>query len=256
MYFKKFVVSVMVDGKHLREEDGEVSIPFGTEYSVFFKNLNTKDAVVKLSIDGDDMFDNKKLIVKKGESAVVHGRIDGLNASKKFKFIERTGRIEEHRGISPEDGLIKVDYWFEKTYDMPYTITVSGTYDYPLPRPTYYGNQTGKPVRGGISSMSSNSSRGSVASASCYSVAKSSSYEAPGITVGGGQINQGFGVDNTWKVVYETDSNVIVLKLKGYGNKIKIKEIHTTREKIECPTCGKKNKTSNKFCLECGTGLK
>ena len=42
MYNSKLAVAVKHDGKVLREEGENVMLPFGSEYSLFIKNLNIK----------------------------------------------------------------------------------------------------------------------------------------------------------------------------------------------------------------------
>jgi hypothetical protein len=44
-----------------------------------------------------------------------------MNSGNRFKFIERTAQIEDYRGIKAEDGLLRVEYAFEKEYPkVPY----------------------------------------------------------------------------------------------------------------------------------------
>ena len=50
-------------------------------------------------------------------------------------------------------------------------------------------------------------------------------------------------------------SEVIVLHLVGKVGGTQIKTAKTVRTKLSCETCGKKNKSSVKFCAECGTSL-
>ena len=60
MYYKKFAVAVKVNGKVLREHGenrDEVTLPFGSEYSLTLKNINSIKAQVRVSIDGIDATD-------------------------------------------------------------------------------------------------------------------------------------------------------------------------------------------------------
>ena len=53
VYQDKFVVSVKVNGKVLREHDKDhVYLPFGSEYSILLKNLESRKALVTINIDG------------------------------------------------------------------------------------------------------------------------------------------------------------------------------------------------------------
>jgi hypothetical protein len=74
-----------------------------------------------------------------------------------------------------------------------------------------------------------------------------------GITVGGSVSDQKF-VQGAY---FPTDGvkHVMVLRLLGQIGETPIVKPLTVQTKIECPTCGKKNKSNVKFCGECGTGL-
>ena len=139
MYHNRFVATIKTNGKVLRENDGEVAIPFGLEYSILLKNMNSVRAQVKVSIDGEDatgwlvMQPNSKLDLERSI------KNNNLTKGNKFKFIQRTSNIEDHRGIGAEDGLIRVEYKFEKMYVSPYTIiappvTVVHEHHYPAPQ--------------------------------------------------------------------------------------------------------------------------
>jgi len=56
----------------------------------------------------------------------------------------------------------------------------------------------------------------------------------------------------------EPEQHVIVLQLKGVSGVTEkpISAPITTRQKIVCPACGTKNKSSFKFCTECGSSLR
>jgi len=121
MHSHSFVTAIKVDGNVLREDRGVVSVPFGSEYSIFLKNLGTVRALAKVSIDGEDATDDTWLIVNPNQSLdlerfIRNGNIDRGN---RFKFIKRSAKVEEHRGIKAEDGLVRVEYKFEKVYEPP-----------------------------------------------------------------------------------------------------------------------------------------
>jgi hypothetical protein len=74
-----------------------------------------------------------------------------------------------------------------------------------------------------------------------------------GITVGGSVSSQQFTkVDD-----FPTDGvkHVMVMKLLGEVGQNKVQEPITVKTKQTCPTCGHVNKSTSKFCGECGTGL-
>lgn len=138
MYASKLAVAIKVNGKVLREgksqgseQDDTVFIPFGSEYTLYVKNMNSVRALVRVSIDGTDATENVSIIVPANgfielERFVKSGN---MNAGLKFKFIERTAKIEDGpRGIKVEDGLIRIEYEFEREPAKivpPYTITTT-----------------------------------------------------------------------------------------------------------------------------------
>lgn len=116
MHKQKLVACIKVTGKILRDTDDTVKIPFGSEYSIYLKNLNTVRASVKIEIDGVDALDGTTLVIQPNSSVDLERFIKSGNFDKgnRFKFIERNAKVEEHRGIGGEDGLIRVEFQFEK----------------------------------------------------------------------------------------------------------------------------------------------
>ncbi len=116
MYNQKLVASIKVKGKILREFKDTVYIPFSSEYSILLKNLNTVRAVVNVFIDGENAVPGG-LVLSAGQSVDLERWIKNgnLKEGNRFKFIERTTAIEDGpRGIKEEDGLIRIEYQFEK----------------------------------------------------------------------------------------------------------------------------------------------
>lgn len=143
MYNQKLVASLKANGKVLREFKDTIYIPFGSEYSVLLKNLNTVRCVVNVFIDGDNVVPGG-LVLAAGQECNLERSIKNgnLQEGNKFKFIERTGSIEEHRGIKLEDGLIRIEYQFEKYAPQTFGINqkwVPGHYEYD--KTMLFGNQ-------------------------------------------------------------------------------------------------------------------
>lgn len=115
MYNEKLAVAIKSNGKVLRENKDQVYLPFGQEYAIYIKNLNTVRAVVNIFIDGDDVTGGG-LVINANDSVNLERYIrnGNLKEGNKFKFIERSSSIEQHRGVKAEDGLIRVEYQFEK----------------------------------------------------------------------------------------------------------------------------------------------
>jgi len=117
MYSNKLAVAIKSAGKVLREfNKDEVYLPFGKEYSIFIKNMNSKRALVKVTIDGTDVGDGTRFVVDGNDTFDLERFIKNGNFSEgnRLKFIERTDGISDHRGVGIEDGLIQVEFNFER----------------------------------------------------------------------------------------------------------------------------------------------
>jgi hypothetical protein len=279
MYNSKLVASIKANGKVLREFKDTVYIPFGSEYSILLKNLNTVRALINIYIDGDNIVPGG-LVLSAGQEIDLERAIRGGNLTEgnKFKFIERTGKIEDHRGVKLEDGLIRVEFQFEKVYKrqdgIQWNHTKIGGIDYspnwqPTSTDSYYGgvlrNTTssapsyleGTAACSDISYSATSMAVGS-ATINASSTTLQSFNAAPqtetGITVAGSKSEQKFNTVSSFTC--EPEKHNIVLKLLGETEDNKaIREPITVKAKPKCTTCGKQNKATAKFCSECGTAL-
>lgn len=156
MFNNKLVVAIKHNGKVLREQksrDGNMNVylPFGSEYSIFLKNLNSVRALVRVSLDGNSVTDGEDLVIY-GNSELNLERFlkkGNMESGNCFKFIERTSKVEAHRGVEAEDGLLRVEFQFEKVTPKPIVVeTIHKHYHdhyksyppyYPRGRP-YYGD--------------------------------------------------------------------------------------------------------------------
>lgn len=129
MYKENLVACIKVNGQILRESGSSVSLPFGCEYSILVKNLNSVRAQVSVSVDGKDAVG--RIVIAPNSSVELERFVQNgnLEAGNRFKFIERTADIEKHRGIGSDDGLIRVEGWRER---------VEKFVDIPTPIPHYY----------------------------------------------------------------------------------------------------------------------
>ena len=281
MYQSKLVASLKANGKILREFKDTVYIPFGSEYSFLIKNLNTTRALVNIFIDGEDVMEGG-LVLNAGQEVDLERYVKNgnLSAGNRFKFIERTTAIEDGpRGTKLEDGLIRIEFQYEKPYVAPV-----------LNRGLFYGNRYSNHdgIVGGMTQTSFNvngalrsadfSQNGSVMAQAASAavdkycadngiVNKSEVHDgmatmdwmaAPqndvGITVPGSKSTQKF--QTTVMGAMEAEKHTIVLKLLGEtpNNKPVLNPV-TVERKPKCVTCGKQNKANAKFCTECGTAL-
>jgi hypothetical protein len=272
MYNNKAAVAIKVNGVVLREFKDTVYIPFGSEYSLLLKNLNTVRAIFNIYIDGDNVVPGG-LVLNAGQEIDLQRAIrnGNMNEGNKFKFIERTGKIEDHRGIKLEDGLIRVEFQVEKVYKRQDGIQWNQiNIGAPYTGQPYNGNPTwtvnnsvlrssGHVHEGAAcSDMSYSATSMAVGSSITASAATQSFNVAPqtetGITVAGSKSEQKFVTVSNF--ICEPEKNNIILKLLGEtpDNEAVRKPI-TVKAKPKCVTCGKQNKATAKFCGECGTAL-
>lgn len=248
MYNNKLVAVIKVDGKILRERGETVYIPFGAEYSISFKNLHSTDAVVDITIDGEDVLDGSSLVVRKNSDNSIEGFMKGNDVSHKFKFIEKTEQISEYRGDKISDGLIRIAFRFEKEKTVWFS---SGGY---YNRPSFRDNDIRYGSSGDADWMRLQSRSVSYDSQVSSNVAQTEQLNDDGITVKGGQSNQSF--VTTTVGALEDREHVIVFQLKGETNTGQvIKQPILVKTKVRCETCGNMSVPKHKFCGNCGTSL-
>lgn len=285
VYHEKFVATVLSDGKVLREnrekDDDILALPFGSEYSLRFKNLNSTRAAIDVSIDGQDVLDGSQLVISPNDDLDLEGFMKGDSVLNRFKFIKKTKQISDYRGDRIDDGIIRIAFRFEKKPAIVDTVEIRKRviYDdywspwYPVkpliprnPRPWYGIND--EPVYGAsVDNVNLNDDFTSTRSlnphvyhvSNCSNLSQQNSdfdYSSleDGITVKGSDTNQKF--SNTHLNAMEEKEHVIILRLRGYDSKKKVvTKPLTVKSKIQCETCGTKSKSSMKFCPNCGTRL-
>ena len=269
MYESKLVASLKANGKILREFKDTVYIPFGSEYSFLLKNLNTTRALINVFIDGEDMTPGG-LVLNAGQEVDLERSIKGGNLTEgnRFKFIERTGTVEQHRGVKLEDGLVRIEFQYEKPYIPPSQAS-------PWVSATGGMTQTSYNVNGMMRGVDWSKNGEITAQAASASIDKycvdngiiniSEMHDGMatmdwmpvndvGITVPGSKSNQKF--TTTYMNPMEDEKHTIVLKLLGetIDNQPVTKPV-TVKHKPKCVTCGKQNKATSNFCTECGTAL-
>lgn len=254
VYFSKMVVALKINGKFVREQDSVVKIPFGSEYNLFLKNLNSRDALVKINIDGSDVLDGNQIIVRANSSIELEGFMQGNKVKNKFKFIEITKEIEEYRGIKGEDSLIRIEVRYEKEkpiFRPHYDIWYTGTWNVHDSSYTWEGNDDNVTYTK-TSSIGGCSSRNEPAVFSCLTSNVNNS--DLGFTAMGSETYQQF--HNAYIGDLEENSYVHIIKLSGYHeNKDKVKQVITTKTKLICSSCGLQSSSENKYCPRCGTFL-
>ena len=258
MYQNKFVAAIRANGKILREFTDTVYIPFSTEYEICLKNLNSVRAIVNIFIDGDNVIPGG-LVLQDGQEINLERFVKNgnLNEGNRFKFVERTGAIESHRGIKLEDGIIRIEFQFEK--EPPYTkYKEYARYNKSTSKTTDV--LWGDPNWGTLSKSTILRSLSGSTMTACDNVevkccnSTVSLYNDAGITVPGSKSEQKFSTASWFPT--EAERHTIVLKLVGETpNNKPIDAPITVKYKQECTFCGKLNKATNKFCSDCGAAL-
>jgi len=249
MYNQKLVASIKANRKVLREFKDTVYIPFASEYSILIKNLNTQRAVVNVYIDGENQTPSG-LVLNAGqeidfERSLKNGSLTEGNC---FKFIERTGAVEQHRGIKLEDGIVRIEYQFERP---PLSVNTMPAYQW---NSVLRGIQDGSITASGSTGFPSSAIYSSTSASVNAMNVSAQSFNDAGITVAGSKSTQSF--TTTHVGALEVDKHTIVLKLLGETPDNKpVYEAVTVKAKPKCVTCGKQNKATAKFCSECGTAL-
>jgi len=276
MYSNKLVACVKVDGKVLREKGEEVLLPFGSEYSLYFKNENSRKVQIKVEIDGQDVMNGKALLLNAGDSMDLAGYVKDIHGddNRAFKFITKTSEISDFRGDRAEDGLIKISYTFEKERPILKIndfINICGT-NYPksggfvdnvdfgnlFGENGYHDNishTTTNNISNNISYSTQNvslrnSNLNSTTNISTTAVASNE----PGITVEGSATGQSFQRGSIG--VLEDKSYTMVFQLKGLTSEEVVTKPITVKTKKQCPSCGKKYKSSFQYCPKDGTYLR
>lgn len=263
MYSNKMVCCLKANGKVLREFKDTVYVPFGTEYSILIKNLNSVRAAVDISVDGTNATENVSLIIDANNEIELTRFIKNgnLTSGNRFKFIERTDSIEQFRGVGIEDGLIRIQFQFERKIPQISWRDQERSGYYSADVYTKGGGMLrgselsrGHSIGTGSSMLSSTSiSNMSMGSCSTQSVGVSNAVNDVGITVPGSISNQQFSMTSGF--IREPEVHVMVLKLLGETNQGQVTVPVTVKTKPTCTTCGHVNKATSKFCSDCGTAL-
>jgi len=291
MYGNKLAAAIKVNGKVLREFKDTVYIPFGSEYTILVKNLNTVRSIVNIYLDGENVVPGG-LVIDPGREVDLERWVKNgnLREGNKFKFIERTQAIEDGpRGVKLEDGLIRIEHQFEiprPVLNIPTWTTTTTTWN---TQPWYSTTATNTGVSGSLGDRFSVTASGATYSANVGGVMRGVDFSkgeatkasaaafinqvAPqsselhdgsatmdsyvsdvGITVPGSKSKQSF--QETHVGALESTRHSMIIKLLGdLGDNKPVTKPVTVKAKPKCVTCGKMNKAHAKFCVECGTAL-
>ena len=165
----------------------------------------------------------------------------------KYRFIKKTKQISKYRGDRIDDGLVRVEFWFEKRQREPEVVYWDPTPSFPTQPYIYNVGASTSPTATYKSSNTTITANNAVLNTTLCS---------DGITVKGAPTKQDFNTGYTRELEY--NSTVITLKLRGAnkGNKKVVKKAISVKTKIKCDTCGKSSKSSASYCSRCSTYLR
>ncbi len=200
-----FVAQVMTERGMARELQGEVVIPFDSEYKIQLSNHNNSRVVAKVSIDGISISNLGDFVLPPNGEITLERFLDrSLTEGKRFKFV-RVNHPEVQDPYSRENGIVRVEFRKEKRF-IP---VFDGMKDYP-PCPDYFPyTDTQGDVKLTIERSFTTNDTG--ISLSNFSVSTTTS-ASPGATIAGSISNQRF-----QKVEMELEDEVTFLMLKILG---------------------------------------
>ena len=245
---ENLVAGIKVDGQVMREFRGDIFIPFGTNYSIFFKNLNTRSVQIYVEIDGEDILDGNSLIVSPGGELNLERWLNGgMKKGPKLKFVEKTNDIRMTKEETGMDGIVKITYQFERAQQWTYIEPWHYIEQYITPSHIFYSSSPGASAEpyGATRNISANFTQDVKATSSV----EVSAQNEDGLTVKGEEVKQEF--RDGYIGYLEDAKHVICFNLKGA-----FKRAVTVKSKIKCNKCNKINKSSFKFCSQCGNNLK
>jgi hypothetical protein len=245
MYQDKMVCCLKANGKILREFKDTVYVPFGSEYSILIKNLNSLRAIVNITIDGTDAVPGG-LVVNANQEIDLERFVKDMSNGNKFKFIER--------GIKTEDGLIRVSFKYAKP--TPVQQLSWGQPQWGQYPPGVRGFTHDTMTYGGAGGSMSSAIATGASSISLNNISAQSSVlrsNDVGITVPGSHSSQKFVTVQDFAT--EAEEHVIVLKILGETDAGQVAAPVTVKAKPKCTICNKINKATSKFCSNCGASL-
>ncbi len=262
MYKDGFVISIMRDGRPLRESGRTVRMPFDSEYKIRLKNKHGKSCKARVTIDGTPVSQLGDFVISSWGTLDLERFVnDSLNKGKKFKFISaKSGEVQDP--TNSDNGLIRVEFYLAK--NGPIVITRDG-WGYPPYFPERdseiwpcngdstddYGKKR-KRKRGarldGDTYQQAGSPVNSFYCSTNVSFTNNVTDTIPddkGATVEGGDSNQSFMTVSD----FETEIAPVVLEL----------ELRAPRDGVApeprrnyCGSCGARRRGRDKYCPQCG----
>lgn len=256
MYSNGFVVGIKINDISVSESGNQVIMPFNKEYSIFLKNRNSRRAVAKVYVDGEEVTKTGSLILNANSSLNLERYIEDNDKGRKFKFVSLSNKEVQDKGDS-EKGFIEVRFRLEKIVESPIIVKEEHHhhhhydhyhYDYTYKNPftfgPLYGSTSNKFLCNGSSNVTFTANNGEVKpEAMCF--ASCASVE-PGASTKGSESNQKF----TYSYMGELETTETVIRFQLVGTRDE--KLAKTYNKTHCSKCGKKYNSKDIFCSTCG----
>jgi hypothetical protein len=252
MFENNLVVAVKAQNKYLKDNGHKVFLPFGTEYSLFFRNKDTRRVVIgPVVIDGTDILNDTRMILDGNSEWNLEGGGKAFDPAKtknyRFKFIEKTAKISEHRGDDPSDGLVSVTFQYEATSVVLETVNRLFSYDHQVTAKGLSRRINADTIIGGAVGAGDNLP-------AAHSMCFMEEPQKSGMTTEGSNFNQSYNSGRLGRMEFQ--KHTLTFGLYGQTESgVDVTQVVTPKTKTVCDTCGTGNPYGSKFCSECGTNL-
>jgi hypothetical protein len=257
VYSNKFVMAVLVNDQIQKElANGVVPIPFDAEYSLRFRNKNNCRAVVKFSIDGENVSGNGYVIP--ANDYVDIQRHFCKDARFKFVTLDSPDAVDHGKNGPNWDGskgVIEAKFWLEKPKQYYWHLETVKNIPPSNPWPLLYNSPekyTWDTLYRGMTCSDSIPVAGDCSLTSQHQNTCSPKSAMPppstlqeGCTVEGSMSHQSF---TTTHIELNDDYVALKLILKGFEG-----EVPVVKKLDYCTNCGgKKSRKNDRFCGLCG----
>lgn len=248
MYNDGFVVAIKVGDRFVEEKsDGNFVVPFNSEYTVRLKNRNSRKAVARVYIDGEEVNGLGSFILDANSTLDLERFVDKLDSGNKFRFVPLSNSDVKDKN-NGENGIIEARFQLVKPVAKPIIYDEHHHHhhhSYPHYNtwpgwniPTMLYTNTGGDT---TFSMDCCTDGGSMDQLSCCTGA-----DVKGATVQGSKSGQKF----SYSYVGELENNETVVRVQLVGSSDKV--LKNYYEKKHCASCGKKYSVGDVFCSSCG----
>lgn len=252
MYKDDFVLSIMRDGRPLRESGRIIRMPFNSEYKIRLKNKNGKSCKARVTVDGTPVSQLGDFVISSWGTLDLERFVnDSLNKGKKFKFVSaKSDEVQDP--TNSDNGLIRVEFYLATNGPLIIThdswrwsggseIWPCNDDDGTIPRKKKGIDET---LGGGNTTSAFYSSN---VSFTCDNAMVDTIPDDKGATVEGGESNQSFMTVSD----FDTEITPVVLEL----------ELRAPRDGVApeprrnyCGSCGaaRRDRHRDKYCPQCG----